>query len=140
MYAATVIVKIRHTCYATWRRNLSQNSLFCQIPSVTSKELALPRFARFELSRLLLSSYLGGIKRKISSCSACGQPRQDLPPFLLDCPASELLRRANFGTTSSIFDLWSRQLGFRRIPPCYLPPEGLGSTTTTIFIILEMNK
>jgi len=39
--------------------------------------------------------------------SACGHPLQDLTP-LLDCPASEPLRRAIFCTTSSIFDLWSR--------------------------------
>jgi len=34
---------------------------------------------------------------------------------LLDCPASEPLRRAIFGTTSSIFDLWSRPWGVTRL-------------------------
>jgi len=36
---------------------------------------------------------------------------QDMTHLLLDCAASEPLRRAIFGTTSSIFDLWSRPWG-----------------------------
>jgi len=36
---APVIAKIRHTRYAAWRRNLSYNSVICQIPSVSSKAL-----------------------------------------------------------------------------------------------------
>jgi len=35
--------------------------------------------------------------------------------FLLDCPASKPLWRAIFGTTSSIFDLWSRPWGVARL-------------------------
>jgi len=74
---ASVIAKIRHTCYAAWKRSLSHNPLFCQIPSVSSEDLA---FTRCELSRrrchdhsLLLSSYRSRIKRKEnSSYSACG--------------------------------------------------------------------
>jgi len=43
------------------------------------------------------------------SCCVCGHPLQDLiTHFLLDCPASEPLRCAIFGTT---YDLWSRPLG-----------------------------
>jgi len=38
---ASVIAKIRHTRYSSWRRNLSHNSLFCQIPSVSSEEPVL---------------------------------------------------------------------------------------------------
>jgi len=48
---AQVIAKISYQLIF-WRRNLSHNSLFCQIPSVSSKELALPRLVRCELSRL----------------------------------------------------------------------------------------
>jgi len=55
---APTIAKIRHTRYSLWRRNLSHNSLSCQIPSVF-------RLIRCKLSRLrchghslLLSSYL----------------------------------------------------------------------------------
>jgi len=112
---------------------------FCQIPSVSSEELALPRLVRCELSQLrchgqslLLSSYLCRIKRKNSSCSACGHPLQDLIQLLLDCPASELLRRAIFGTTSFIFALWSspwvvaRLLGLRGVPPRPHPSERVG--------------
>jgi len=82
---------------------------------------------------LLLSSYLCRIKRKVnSSCSACGQPLQDLTHLLLDCPASEPIWRAIFGTTSSFFDLWSRPwgvarlLGLRGVPPRPHPSEGVG--------------
>jgi len=75
---ALVIAKIRYTRYS-WRRNLSHNLLFCQIPSVSSEDRALPRLIRCVLSwlrchgySLLLSSYLCRIKRKEnSSCSAC---------------------------------------------------------------------
>jgi len=33
------------THYCTWKRNLSHNSLFCQIPLVSSEDLALPHLA-----------------------------------------------------------------------------------------------
>jgi len=110
---APTIAKIRHTHYYFWRRNLSHNSLSCQIPSVSSEELAHPRLIRCELSRLhchghslLLSSYLYRVKRKEnSSYSAYGHPLQDLSHLFLNCPASEPLRRAIFGTTSFIIDL-----------------------------------
>jgi len=54
-----------------------------------------------------------------------------------DCPASKPLRRIIFGTTSFIFDLWSRPwgaaqlLGLCRVPPHLHPSEGSSSTTTT---------
>jgi len=72
-------------------------------------------------------------------CSACGHPLQDSTHLLLDCPAFEPLWRAIFGTTSSIFDLWSisrpwgvaRLLGRRGVPPRSHPLERLGSTTMT---------
>jgi len=80
----------------------------------------------------LLSSYLCRIKRKEnSSCSACGHPLQDLTHLFLDRPASKPLRRATFGTTSFIFDLWSRPwgvarlLGSRGVPPRPHPSKGV---------------
>jgi len=114
--------RLRHTRYSLWRRNLSHDSLSCQIPSVFSEELVLSRLIRCELFRLrchghslLLSSYLRRIKRKNFSRSACGHPLQDLTHLFLDCHASEPLRRAIFGTTFSIFDLWSRPWGVARL-------------------------
>jgi len=108
---------------------------------VSSEELALPRLIRCELSRLrcnghslLLSSYLCRIKRKEnSSCSVCGHHLQDLTRLLFDCSVSEPLRRAIFGTTSSIFghaptvgSPWSSStlpsLGRGRVAPP--PPKG----------------
>jgi len=109
--------------------------------------LTTPSPARFlrsriscELSRLrchchslLLSPYLCRIKLKEnSSCNACGHPLQDLTHLLLDCLASEPLRRAIFGTTSSIFDPWSKPwgvvqlLGLCRVLPRPHPSEGVG--------------
>jgi len=66
-------------------------------------------------------------------------PLQDLTHLLLDCPASEPLRPVIFGTTSSIFDLWSRPWTW---PECWvsveflhvlIPRKGSGSTTTFKF-------
>jgi len=57
---------------------------------------------------------------------------QDLTHLLLDCPATEPLCRAIFGTTTSIFDLWSiplgvaQLLGLRRVHPYSHPSEGVG--------------
>jgi len=54
---------------------------------------------------LLLSYYLCRIQWKYnSSCSACSHQLQDLTHLHLNCPESEPLRRAIFGTASSIFD------------------------------------
>jgi len=56
-----------------------------------------------------------------------------LTHLLLDCPASELLRRTIYGTTSSIFDLWSRPWGvarllnLREVLSRPHPSEGVGS-------------
>jgi len=79
-----------------WRRTLSHNSFSCQIPSVSSEELALPRLIRCELPRLrchghnlLLSSYLCKTKRENSLCSACEHP---LHPAGSDSPPPWLSR------------------------------------------------
>jgi len=74
---------------------------------------------------------------KNSSCSACGHPLQDLTHLLFDCPASELLRRAIFGNTSSIFDLWSRPWGVVRLLEfLHAPIPRKGSDSTTITTLL----
>jgi len=74
-------------------------------------------FSKQQNKMFCLSSYLCRIKwKENSSCSACGHPLQDLTHLLLDCPASEPLRRAIFGTTYSIFDLLlSRPWGVARL-------------------------
>ena len=109
-------------------------------PEVPSEEPLLSRPIRCKLSRLrchghrlLLSSYLHRISRKeISACSACGHPLQDLSHLILDCPASEPLRKSIFGSSLSLLDLWSRPwgvarlLGLREIPPRPHPSEGVG--------------
>jgi len=55
-------------------------------------------------------------------------PPQDLTRLLLDCPASEPIRRAIFDTTSSIFDLWSWSV-ILRTP---VLRKGSGSTTSNV--------
>ena len=132
-----VIAKVRYSQYRNWRRHISHSHLNFQVPEVSSKELLLSRSIRSELSRLrchghnlLLSSYLHRISRKENSdCSACGHPLQDLNHLLLDCPASEPLRKSIFGSSLSILDLWSRSWGVARL--LGLPRKGSGSTTTT---------
>jgi len=124
---APVIPKIRHTRYA--------NSLFCQIPSVSSKELVLPRLVRCELSRSQPLFVLSSMQDKTDEffCSVCGHPLKDLTHLLLDCPASKPLRHGIFGTTF-IFDRWSkpwvvaRLLSFREVNST-LPSLGRGRVT-----------
>ena len=116
-----VIAKVRYSQYRNWRRHISHSHLNFQVPEVSSKEL-LSRSIRSKLSRLrchghslLLSSYLHRISRKENSaCSACGHPPQNLN-HLLDCPASEPLRKCIFGSSLSILDLWSRPWGVARL-------------------------
>ena len=91
--------------------------------SVSPVELTLPRSARCALSRLrcnghntLLNSYLHRVGRaETSSCSNCGSEPQNLSHLVLDCPVLDHLRRAIFGQTLSLLDLWSRPWGIARL-------------------------
>ena len=108
-----VVAKVRYFQYHKWRRHVSHSYMNHQVPEVSLEELLLCRPTRCELSRLrchghslLLSSYLHRISRKENfACSACGHPLQDLNHLLLDCPASEPLRKSIFGSSLSILDL-----------------------------------
>ena len=112
----SVIAKVRYSQYRNWRRHISHYHLNFQVPRVSLEDLLFSRFVRSELSRLrchghcfLLSSYLHRICwKENSACSACEHPLQDLNHLLLDCPASEPLRKSSFGSSLSILDLWSR--------------------------------
>ena len=140
MPSPPVIAKIRYLQYHNWRRHISHSYLNYQVPKVSSEELLLSRSIRCELSRLrchghslLLSSYFRRISRKENSaCSTCGYPLQDLNHLLLDCPASEPLRKSIFGSSFSILDLWSRPWGVARlsglrgVPPRPHSSEGVG--------------
>ena len=135
-----VVAKVRCFQYHNWRRHISHSYMNHQVPEVSLEELLLSRPIRCKLSRLrchghslLLSSYLHRISRKENSaCSACGHPLQDLNHLLLDCPASEPLRKSIFGSSLSILDLWSRPWGVSRllglcvVPPRPHPSEGVG--------------
>ena len=121
----------RLSLYTSWRRSVQSGFFQHQIPTVSPEELTLPRSARCALSRLrcnghstLLNSYLHRVGRaETPSCSNCGSESQDLSHLVLDCPVLDPLRRAIFGHTPSLLDLWSRPwgvarlLGFRGIDP-----------------------
>ena len=131
MSSPPVVAKFRYSQYHKWRRHISHSHLNFQVPEVSSEELLLSHPICCEFSRLrchghsfLLSSYLHRISRKKNSaCSACGHPLEDLIHLLLDCPASEPLRKSIFSSSLSILDLWSRPwgvvrlLGLRGVPP-----------------------
>ena len=125
-----------HSClFSDWRRTVSSKFFDTQVPSISTKELVLPRHARCVLSRLrcnghslLLGSYLFRIGRtENTSCSACGHPSQDTSHLILHCLATDSLRRSLFG--DSLYDLWSRPwgvpwlLGLDGLPPCFHPSE-----------------
>ena len=139
-----VVAKIRYSQYQIGDVTSPTTIWTSQVPKVFSKELHRSRPICSELSclhchghSLLLSSYLHRISRKENSaCSACEHPLQDLNHLLLDCPASEPLRKSIFG--SSLFLTYDPDLGvwpdcwvsaeFLRAP---IPRKGSGSTTTT---------
>ena len=134
-----------HSClFSDWRRTVSSKHFDTQVPSISTEELVLPRYARCVLFRLrcnghslFLGSYLSRIGRiENSSCSACGHSCQDISHLILHCPATESLRRLLFGDSLSLCDLRSRPwgvaqiLGLHGLPPCPHPSEGVGKTTT----------
>ena len=130
-----------HSCLISdWRHTVSSKFFDTQVPSISTKELVLPRHARCVLSRLhcnrhglLLGSYLSKIGRiENPSCSACGHSSQDVSHLILHCPATDSLRRSLFGDSLSLYDLWSRPwrvawlLGLHGVPPCLHPSKGVG--------------
>ena len=137
----SVVAKVRYSQYHNWRRHISHSYLNYLVPEISSEELLLSRSIRCELSRLrchghslILSSYLHRISRESEfCCSACGHPLQDFNHLVLDCPASEPLRKFIFGFSLSILDLWSRPWGVARLLGlrASIPRKGSGSITNT---------
>ena len=130
-----------HSClFSDWRRTVSSKFFGTQVPSIFSKELVLPRHARFVLSRLrcngqslLLSSYLSMTGRiENPSCGACAHSCQDTSDLILHCLATDSLHRSLFGDSLSLYNLWSRPwkvfqfLGFHGLPSCPHLAEGVG--------------
>ena len=123
-----------------WRCTVSLKFFDTQVPSISTKELVLPRHARCVLSclccnehSLRLGSYLSRIgKIENPSCSTCGHSSQDISHLILHCPATDSLQRSLFGNSLSIYDLWSRPwgvawlLGLHGLLPCPHPSEGVG--------------
>ena len=132
-----LICSERQSFYTSWRRSVQLGLFQHHIPPVSPEELTLPRSARCALSCLrcnghstLLNTYLHWVGRtETPSCSNCGSESQDVSHLVLDCPELDHLRRAIFGYTLSLLDLWSRPwgvarlLGFRGVDPRPHPQE-----------------
>ena len=142
---APLISSQRQSLYTSWRRSVQSGLFLHQIPPVSPEELTLPRYARCALSRLrcnghstLLNSYLHRVGRaETPSCSNCGSKSQNLSDLVLDCLVLDHLRRAIFGHTLSLLNLWSRPWGVARllglcgVDPHPIPRNGSGKPTTT---------
>ena len=128
--------RIHSRLISDWRRTGSSKFFDTQVPSISTEELVLPRYARCVLSRLrcnghslLLGCYLSRIGRTENpSCSACRHSFQDTSHLILHCPATDSSRRSIFGDSLSLYDLWgvARLLGLHGLPPCPHPSEGAG--------------
>ena len=130
-----------HSClFSDWRRTVSSKFFDTQVPSISTKELVLPRHARCVFSclhcnghSLLSSSYLSRIGRiENPSCSACRHPSQNTSDLILHCPAMDSWRRSLFGDSLFLYNFWSkpwevaRLLGLHGFPPCPHPSEEVG--------------
>ena len=96
-----------HSCFfLDWRRTVSFKYFDTQVPSISTKELVLPRHARCVLSRLccngyslLLGSYLSTIGRiENPSCSICGHLFQDTSHLILHCSATDFFAAHSLAT------------------------------------------
>ena len=120
---------------------MSRLNSLTQAPLISTKELVLPCDVRCVLSclrchghSLLLSSYLSRIDRiENPLCSAFEHPSQDTSHVILQCPATDSLRRSLFGDSLFLYDLWSRPwrvtrlLGIHSPPPCLISRKGSGN-------------
>ena len=135
------ISRIHFSSFLDWRRTVSSKFFDKQVPSISTKELVLPRHARCVLSRLccnghslLLGSYLSRIgKIENPSCSTCGHSPQDTFHLIQHCPTTESLHRSLFGDSLSLYNLWTRPwgvawfLGLHGLPPCPIPRKASGN-------------
>ena len=113
-----------HSClFSDWRRTVLSKFFETQVPSISTKELVLPRNVGCVLSllrcnghSLLLGLYLSRIGRIMNpSCSVFGHSAQDTFYLILQCSATDSLRRSPFGDSLSLCDIWSRPWGVARI-------------------------
>ena len=102
------LISCIHSClFSDWRHTVSSKYFDKQVPSISTEELVLPRYARCVLSRLrcnrhslLLGSYLFRIGRiENPSCSTCGHSSQDTSHLIPHCPATNSLCRSLFGNS-----------------------------------------
>ena len=135
-----LISHIHYSLFLDWRPTASSKFFDTQVSSISTEEFVLLRHTHCVLSRLccnkhslLLSSYISRIGRIDNpSCSACGHSSQDTSHLILHCPAMNSLCRSLFGSSLSLYNLWSRPwavarlLGLHGLPPCPHPLEGVG--------------
>ena len=129
---APLISSQRLSLYTSWRCpiwflstsnpfSMSRGAYFPSLRSLISLPFTLQRAQH---SPQLLSPQSWSSRDSfMQHCSNCGSEPQDLSHLVLDCPVLDPLRRAIFGHTPSLLDLWSRPwgvarlLGFRGIDP-----------------------
>ena len=107
---SSLISRIHSCLISDWRRTISSKFFDTQVPSISTEELVLPHHVRCVLCRLgcnghslLLGCYVSRIGRiENSSCSACGHSSQDISHLILQCPATDSLRRSLFGDSLSL--------------------------------------
>jgi len=123
-------------CKLAWSGKLNFNT-FCTLHCPATNEYFC--FFIVNLPSCLSQKTAKGSFRSLSQIATCYYQSNHskveailLSHLLLDCPTSKSLRHTIFGTTSSIFDLWSRPwgmaqlLGLCGIPPCPYHSEGVG--------------
>ena len=111
-----LISRIHSSLFSDWRRTVSSKFFDTQVSWISTEKLVLSRHARWVLSRLrcnghslFLSSYLSRIGRiENPFCSACDHSSQDISHLILQCQATDSLRRSLFGDSLSLYNLWSR--------------------------------
>ena len=87
-------------------QSLFGGSLFLAPYAVSS-----PVFAAMVTVFFYLHIFTGSVGNRILIVVPVDTPLQDLNHLLLDCRASEPLRKSIFGSSLSILDLWSQTLG-----------------------------
>ena len=114
-----LISHMRSSLFSDWKHTLPSKFFNTQVPSISTKELVLPRHAHCVLSRLhcnghslLLSFYIFRIGRiENPAGSAWGHLSQDPSHLIRHCTSTDCLHHSLFGNSLSLYNLWSRPWG-----------------------------
>ena len=115
-----LVAKVRYCQYRNWRRHISHSYLnfggsFFLAPYAVSSPVFAAMVTVFFYIFTGYNIFTGSVGKRILIVVPCGHHLQDLNHLLLDCRASEPLRKSIFGSSLSILDLWSRPWGVARL-------------------------